>query len=41
MNIPKTGCFPVTCGVRIFIEEANLFLRREAVLWALLCWPLA
>ena len=41
MNIQKNGCFPVAGSGRIFIEGENLFLRREAIVWALLYWPLA
>ena len=41
MNIQKNGCFSVARSGRIFIERENLFLRREAIVWALLYWPLA
>ena len=41
MNIQKNGCFPVAGSSRIFIERENLFLRREAIVWALLYWRLA
>lgn len=41
MNIQKNGCFPVARSGRIFIERENLFLRREAIVWVLLYWPLA
>lgn len=41
MNIQKNGCFPVAGSGRIFVEGKNLFLRREAIVWALLYWPLA
>ena len=41
MNIQKNGCFSVARSGRIFIERENLFLRREAIVCALLYWLLA
>ena len=40
-KIAKNGCFSVSRSGRIFIERENLFLRREAIVWALLYWLLA
>ena len=42
MNIQKNGCFSVARSGRIFDRKReNLFLRREAIVWALLYWLLA
>lgn len=41
MNIQKTVAFLCPGAVEFFIERENLFLRREAIVWALLYWLLA